>query len=114
MKLHSLVLLIALTLSTTASPNADADALGFTEDTLSNPLEKRACKANGCRCLSGLKAGVYCGNCYQPSTNYWVLTSKQVKNHAFECNNKGGCCDYGVANDCGTKNARCNGLKAWV
>jgi hypothetical protein len=87
-----------------ASPTFEArDALdphdGFT-------LDKRACSNNGCACVSGLSAGVYCGNCVVGAGTYAVKT-KRVSNHAFQCNSSGGCCDYGVASDCGKSGARC-------
>ncbi|KAF1848281.1 uncharacterized protein K460DRAFT_247729, partial [Cucurbitaria berberidis CBS 394.84] len=69
-------------------------------------LDKRACSSNGCACVSGLTQGVYCGNCIVGAGTYAVKT-KRVKKHAFECSASGGCCDYGVASDCGKKSARC-------
>lgn len=69
-------------------------------------LVGRACVANGCKCAIGLKQGVYCGNCVVGAGTYAVST-KRVRTHAFECNPSGGCCDYGVASDCGKSSARC-------
>jgi hypothetical protein len=71
-----------------------------------NVFEKRACSNNGCACVSGLAAGVYCGNCVVGAGTYAVRT-KRVNGHAFQCNASGGCCDYGVASDCGKAGARC-------
>ena len=69
-------------------------------------LDKRACSYNGCACVSGLAAGVYCGNCVVGAGTYAVRT-KRVSSHAYQCNSSGGCCDYGVASDCGKSGARC-------
>ncbi len=66
----------------------------------------RACSSNGCKCVSGLEQGVYCGNCVVGAGTYTVKT-KRVNSHAFECSPSGGCCDYGKASDCGTSSARC-------
>jgi hypothetical protein len=69
-------------------------------------LTKRACNENGCACVRSLQPGVYCGNCVVGAGTYAIKT-KRVRNHAFQCNSSGGCCDYGVASDCGTSRARC-------
>lgn len=69
-------------------------------------LDKRACSYNGCACVSGLAAGVYCGNCVVGAGTYAIKT-KRVSNHAYQCSSSGGCCDYGVASDCGKSGARC-------
>ncbi|KFY47501.1 hypothetical protein V495_01939 [Pseudogymnoascus sp. VKM F-4514 (FW-929)] len=69
-------------------------------------LEPRACSSNGCACVTGLKAGIYCGNCVVGAGTYAIKT-KRVASHAFQCNASGGCCDYGAASDCGKTSARC-------
>ncbi len=69
-------------------------------------LVPRACSANGCKCVRGLRQGVYCGNCVVGAGTY-AIASKRKASHAYECNSSGGCCDYGAANDCGTSRARC-------
>jgi hypothetical protein len=69
-------------------------------------LEKRACSYNGCACVRGLVAGVYCGNCVVGAGTYAIKT-KRVNSHAFQCSSTGGCCDYGTASDCGKAGARC-------
>jgi hypothetical protein len=97
MHLNPLLILIAMTAST-------AFALPKTPD--SDPMDKRACTYNGCACVSGLASGVYCGNCVVGAGTYAVRT-KRVNTHAFQCSSTGGCCDYGVASDCGKAGARC-------
>jgi hypothetical protein len=69
-------------------------------------LAERACSSNGCKCVTGLVQGVYCGNCVVGAGTYAIKT-KRVNTHAFECNPSGGCCDYGTASDCGKSGARC-------
>ncbi|KAL5348904.1 hypothetical protein ACLOAV_006329 [Pseudogymnoascus australis] len=69
-------------------------------------LEARACSSNGCKCVSGIKAGIYCGNCVVGAGTY-AIKSKRVASHAFQCGAGGACCDYGAASDCGGKSARC-------
>jgi hypothetical protein len=67
-------------------------------------LEKRACKENGCKCITGMKQGQYCGLCITNKSNGPFV----IKNygtgggyyHKYECNPKGGCCDYGFSYDC--------------
>ncbi|OBT61221.1 hypothetical protein VE03_08709 [Pseudogymnoascus sp. 23342-1-I1] len=63
-------------------------------------LEARACSSNGCACVTGIKAGIYCGNCVVGAGTYAVKT-KRVASHAFQCGAGGACCDYGAASDCG-------------
>lgn len=97
-------LLLLITLATShalAAPSNDAlpPHDGFS-------LDKRACSANGCECVSGLTQGVYCGNCVVGAGTLAIKT-KRVRTHAFECGSNGRCCDYGVASDCGTSRARC-------
>ncbi|KFY70026.1 hypothetical protein V499_09530 [Pseudogymnoascus sp. VKM F-103] len=69
-------------------------------------LEPRACSSNGCACVTGIKAGIYCGNCVVGAGTYAVKT-KRVASHAFQCGAGGACCDYGAATDCGKTSARC-------
>lgn len=66
----------------------------------------RACSSNGCKCVTGLAQGVYCGNCVVGAGTYAIKT-KRVASHAFECGPSGACCDYGAASDCGTSHGRC-------
>ncbi|KAL1837543.1 hypothetical protein VTJ49DRAFT_3666 [Mycothermus thermophilus] len=97
MRITSVFLLAAMALTGAATPASNDPG---------HALFGRACVSNGCQCVSGLKQGVYCGNCVVGAGTYAIKT-KRVKNHAYECNPRGGCCDYGVANDCGTSRARC-------
>lgn len=69
-------------------------------------LVKRACRDTGCKCVRGLPQGVYCGNCVVGAGTFTV-SKNRVLNNAFECSPSGGCCNYGFARDCGTRNARC-------
>ncbi|KAK1831423.1 hypothetical protein QBC39DRAFT_306783 [Podospora conica] len=89
---------------------ATADLPKAVEEPLeARALEPRACSANGCRCDSTRHRspqGQFCGNCRWPD-GAWVITAKRVSNHVYECNSSGGCCDYGVAKDCGTASGRC-------
>ncbi len=71
------------------------------------PLDKRSCSSNGCKCVKGLAQGQYCGNCVLVSNGNWVITTKRVANHVYECSPSGACCDYGAASDCGSLKARC-------
>lgn len=102
MKLYALALaLLTAIMATTVLASPATDSLSD-----SNPFAKRACTYNGCACVSGLKAGVYCGNCIVGAGTYAVKT-KRVSTHAFQCSSSGGCCDYGVASDCGKAGGRC-------
>ena len=92
-----------------ASPSQERNSINDPLD-LSNrdntlALDKRACSYNGCACVSGLTAGVYCGNCVVGAGTYAVRT-KRVSSHAYQCNSSGGCCDYGVASDCGKRDRK--------
>ena len=75
------------------------------------PLDKRACTPNGCACQVGYK-GQYCSECLGTNGHY-VITDwgdGAPKDHIFECNGNGGCCNYGAAADCaagGGLNGRC-------
>ncbi|KAL2270700.1 hypothetical protein VTJ83DRAFT_71 [Remersonia thermophila] len=97
MRITSIFVLGALALTGAATPASNNPG---------HALFGRACSANGCQCVKGLTQGVYCGNCVVGAGTYAIKT-KRVKNHVYECNPNGGCCDYGVANDCGTTRARC-------
>ncbi|OIW26240.1 hypothetical protein CONLIGDRAFT_634541 [Coniochaeta ligniaria NRRL 30616] len=103
MRSPAVLLLLALVTSaaTLNTRNPDTNTLGPRGELLG-----RACSSNGCKCVSGLEQGVYCGNCVVGAGTYAVKT-KRVNSHAFECNPSGGCCDYGKASDCGTSSARC-------
>ncbi|KAK5654721.1 hypothetical protein OQA88_7046 [Cercophora sp. LCS_1] len=63
------------------------------------PLEARQSKKcpdeNGCKCKK-VKRGQYCGSCLEVEK----YGSGGSIFHIFECNSKGGCCDYGPAKDC--------------
>ncbi|SPN99910.1 uncharacterized protein DNG_02762 [Cephalotrichum gorgonifer] len=102
MRLSSVLFFASLALGTAL--NQDSADLSARE--ASPELVPRACSANGCKCVKGLAQGVYCGNCVVGAGTY-AISAKRVANHAYECNSSGGCCDYGKASDCGTKNARC-------
>lgn len=71
------------------------------------PLGKRACSYNGCKCNSRGKQLTVCGNCVWSDNNAYVVTTKRVSTHIFECAPNGNCCDYGKASDCGSASARC-------
>ncbi|KAH7363725.1 hypothetical protein BKA66DRAFT_470875 [Pyrenochaeta sp. MPI-SDFR-AT-0127] len=99
---NTILLLVALATShALAAPSPDA-----LEPLDAGALDKRACTYNGCACVSGLSAGVYCGNCVVGAGTYAIKT-KRVRTHAFQCSSSGRCCDYGTASDCGTSSARC-------
>ncbi|KAL2150577.1 hypothetical protein VTH82DRAFT_7140 [Thermothelomyces myriococcoides] len=83
---------------------ADGAEVKARDDTES--LTKRQCNS-GCRCVSGLAQGQYCGNCVVVATGEWVIQQGRVLDHVYECAPNGDCCDYGYANDCGGAAARC-------
>ncbi|KAH6848049.1 hypothetical protein B0I37DRAFT_446190 [Chaetomium sp. MPI-CAGE-AT-0009] len=72
-----------------------------------NPLllEKRACSKNGCKCVTGLRQGQYCGSCVWKGKP--VISAKRNAKHVYECSPNGACCDYGTASDCNTGHGRC-------
>ncbi|KAK1856410.1 hypothetical protein CCHR01_00981 [Colletotrichum chrysophilum] len=100
MRSGSLILLISATVAAVNGSSIQA------REPIPAELAQRACTYNGCACVTGLTQGVYCGNCVVGAGTYAVKT-KRVTTHAFECSSSGGCCDYGVASDCGTSRARC-------
>lgn len=100
----STLLLVALTSAAIIEPKEPN--LSNLQARHENELFGRSCSSNGCKCVSGLEQGVYCGNCVVGAGTYAIKT-KRVAKHAFECNPSGGCCDYGTASDCGTSSARC-------
>lgn len=106
MRLSTILSLATLALSATANPSPDDHATDIDSGLDGRDLTPRACVANGCKCVKGLKAGIYCGNCVVGAGTY-AISAKRVAGHAYQCNASGGCCDYGAANDCGTKGARC-------
>lgn len=59
-------------------------------------LAPAACDYNGCKCAEGTSQGQYCAGCWQ------VLNLGRTGDwdHVYECNPRGGCCDYGYARDC--------------
>ncbi|KAK4136075.1 hypothetical protein BT67DRAFT_440226 [Trichocladium antarcticum] len=91
-----------------ASPVDDDAAVPMeARSDIGNPaaLHKRACVANGCKCVTGLRQGQYCGACVWKGS--YVITAKRVRNHIYECTPTGGCCSYGRASDCNTGQGRC-------
>ncbi len=82
----------------------DLDSLAAT------PLEKRACSSNGCKCVTGLRQGQYCGACVWKGD--YVITAKRNLNHIYECSPSGGCCDYGTASDCTSNSSSLHPLSA--
>jgi len=67
------------------------------------------CKENGCSCQKGTEQGRYCGLC-KSGASFYVSNrgSGGTSNDVFECNPRGGCCNYGRASDCvAGKNMRC-------
>jgi len=71
------------------------------------PLEKRQCDP-GCRCVTGLRQGQYCGTCrLNGGTGAYVITRGRVARNVYECAPNGDCCSYGPANDCGRGDDRC-------
>lgn len=105
MRLSAVLFFASLALGT-AVPHDDAAADIAAREAEPLQLVPRACSANGCKCVRGLSQGVYCGNCVVGAGTY-AISTKRKASHAYECNSSGGCCDYGVANDCGKSNARC-------
>ncbi|CRK31248.1 hypothetical protein HYQ45_015324 [Verticillium longisporum] len=71
------------------------------------PLEKRACVYNGCRCNSRGRQFRSCGNCVWTNNGEWAISVKRDLTHVYECAPDGNCCDYGYARDCGGASARC-------
>ena len=109
MRLTTILSLASLALSASASPAADNQAIDDDSSwggVAPRELTPRACVANGCKCVKGLKAGIYCGNCVVGAGTY-AVSAKRVAGHAYQCNASGGCCDYGAASDCGKSGARC-------
>ncbi|KAK3990408.1 hypothetical protein QBC44DRAFT_307510 [Cladorrhinum sp. PSN332] len=94
-----------------AAPGPEAESLAlpvpFVEVDESGSLTKRACSYNGCKCNSRGKQLTVCGNCVWSDNNAYVVTTKRVSNHIFECSPSGSCCSYGYAKDCGSASARC-------
>ncbi|GJC89192.1 hypothetical protein ColLi_12030 [Colletotrichum liriopes] len=87
---------------------ADSDELvPLSEKREELSLEKRACNYNGCKCNSRGKQLTVCGNCVWSDNGAYVVTTKRVSNHIFECSPSGNCCSYGYATDCGGSGARC-------
>ncbi|KAK4450890.1 hypothetical protein QBC34DRAFT_348433 [Podospora aff. communis PSN243] len=100
MHLHTTLLHIVLLPSLIAALSPDYPPAASNP---SNPLSKRDCEYNGCRCASRGKQLTVCGNCRWLNNNTWVVTEKRVADHIFECSPTGRCCDYGYATDCGKK-----------
>jgi hypothetical protein len=108
MQVSAIILLLASVAAAVSldHPVAARDAEVEAREALPVQLTPRSCTSNGCKCVSGLTQGVYCGNCVVGAGTYAIKT-KRVATHAFDCNPTGGCCSYGYASDCGTKSARC-------
>lgn len=117
MRFTALILLAPLLVAAAAEPAPDAATVPMVADQVEAreaapeaapeaELVRRECKYNGCKCQK-LPQGQYCGNCVLISDGTYAVTKKRVNNHIFECNEQGGCCDYGYATDCGGLNARC-------
>lgn len=70
-------------------------------------LDLRSCTYNGCECNSRGEQLTVCGNCVWNDGAGYIVTTKRVGNHIFECSLTDSCRDYGVARDCGTASARC-------
>lgn len=102
----SFILSLASVALASALPAEDGAGGLAQREALPAELVPRACSANGCKCVKGLKQGVYCGNCVVGAGTL-AISAKRVASHAYECNPSGGCCDYGAASDCGTSKARC-------
>jgi hypothetical protein len=102
MHLASIVTIVSIVgmVSAAANPVADADANPIAnadaETSVLDALEKRDCKANNCKCKVGTKRGQYCGRC-SAVTN---LGNGGKLSHVYECNPRGGCCDYGLRTSC--------------
>lgn len=69
------------------------------------PIEKRACKYNGCTCQK-VQQGQYCGWCAAVLT---AGTGGNFHTDIYECNPSGGCCWYGPSSTCAGSDA--NDLK---
>ncbi|RPB06757.1 hypothetical protein P167DRAFT_580082 [Morchella conica CCBAS932] len=53
---------------------------------LDNPLVKRACVVNGCKCRPGVKDGEYCWGCNAHSdAGTWFPGSASYKTWVFQC-----------------------------
>jgi hypothetical protein len=104
MKLQSLFLLAAASIAaaSVAAPLTGRDV------ELPAELVGRSC-VSGCKCRTGLKAGLYCGTCVvdiNGSTN-WPVSTGWSAHHIYQCGSSGSCCDYGTASDCSTTHGRC-------
>lgn len=60
-------------------------------NSLGSELNERACTYNGCACVTGLVAGIYCGSCIVGAGTYAVKT-KRVLTHVYQCSATGSCC----------------------
>lgn len=126
MKFTSIVLLASLLSAVLASPVAEDKPVARlapnervstveARDADHEDLTRRTCTYNGCKCQVypyTPKNGVYCANCgvagWPGYYVVWDLGKGGSTNHVYQCNTKGGCCDYGYANDCASGiNIRC-------
>ncbi|KAF6828037.1 mold-specific M46 protein [Colletotrichum plurivorum] len=87
--------------------HSDNPSIAELLDPRGEPVEKRACKENGCKCNSRGKQLTICGACVWTDTKMYAITTKRVDSHIYECSPGGKCCDYGYAKDCGTGSGRC-------
>jgi hypothetical protein len=104
MKLQSLILLGIASLAAAASitPATERDV------EIPAELVGRSC-TTGCKCVKGLKAGLYCGTCVVTvgGTTGWPVTTGWSAHHVYQCGSNGSCCDYGTGSDCVTTHGRC-------
>ncbi|OAX83958.1 hypothetical protein ACJ72_01679 [Emergomyces africanus] len=61
-----------------------------------------AAGVDACQCRVGSRQGQYCGHC-----SAVLVTSDFVYDHVYECNEQGGCQDYGKRTDCERSNNPC-------
>ncbi|KAH8146884.1 uncharacterized protein LAJ45_08963 [Morchella importuna] len=89
----ALVFIMAhLTMANPAPAPAPAPAPVSAPD-LDNPLVKRACVVNGCKCRPGVKDGEYCWGCNAHSdAGTWFPGSASYKTWVFQCGPHNVCC----------------------
>jgi hypothetical protein len=87
-------------------PVRNVDATVEARD-IKGDLDRRACTYNGCKCQAPPhlpRTGVYCANCPVagwPGYNMvYDLGSGGARDHVYQCNTNGDCCDYGYATAC--------------
>ncbi|KAF6812312.1 hypothetical protein CSOJ01_05182 [Colletotrichum sojae] len=88
--------------------HSDNPSLAELLDTRGEPIEKRACKENGCKCNSRGKQLTICGACIWTDTKKHAITGQAGRQpHLRVLAGGAKCCDYGYAKDCGTGSGRC-------